>query len=86
MKSELSVIDWLVVLNYKIKCSSILDICISTVNGIISKCTPVTKSGQFIHTIHIKKLINKCKKFHSLSKYIPYYYVKWQSLQFKLYS
>ena len=36
--------------------------------------------------IHIKKLINKCKKFYSLSKSIPSYYVKWRSLQFKLYS
>ena len=26
------------------------------------------------------------EKFHSLSKYIPSYYVKWRSLQFKLYS
>ena len=80
---ELSTIDWPVVINYKIRCSSLLDIFISTVNVIISKFTPVTKRGQFIH---IKKLINKCKKFHSLSKSIQYYYVKWRSLQFKLYS
>ena len=86
IKLELSTIDWPVVLNYKINCSSLLDIFISTVNGIISKCKPVTKRGQFIHPLHIKKLINKCKKFHSLSKSIPSYYVKWRSLQFKLYS
>ena len=42
--------------------------------------------GQFIHPLHIKKLINKCKKFHRLSKSIPSYYVKYKSLQFKLYS
>ena len=71
-------------LNSKINCSSLLDIFISIVNGIISKFTPVPKC-QFIH-LHIKKLINKCQKFHSLSKSIPSYYVKWRSLQFKLYS
>ena len=43
--------------------------------------------GVSLYTPYIsKKLINKYKKFHSLSKCILYYYVKWQSLQFKLYS
>ena len=42
--------------------------------------------GQFIHPLTYQKLINICKKFHSLSKFIQSYYVKWQSLQFKFYS
>ena len=72
-------------INSKINCSSLLNIFISAINPIISKCTPVTKRGQFIHPLHIKKLINKCKKYHSLSKSILSYYVKWRSFLFKLY-
>ena len=48
IKLELFTIDWLL-LNSKINCSFLLDIFISIVNGIISKCIHVTKMGQFIH-------------------------------------
>ena len=54
IKLKLSTIDWPVVLNSKLNCSSLLDIFISTVKGIISKCTPILK-GVSLYTPYISK-------------------------------